>query len=89
MLRVADGEAVENAVRWTLETGYCHIDTAAVYGNEVGVGRAIKQSGLPREDIFVTGRVWNRDQGYDQTLTAFDVSPESLGMNYIDLYLIH
>jgi diketogulonate reductase-like aldo/keto reductase len=89
VLRVADGEAVENAVRWALETGYRHIDTAAIYGNEVGVGRAIKQSGLPREEIFVTSKVWNRDQGYDQTLTAFDASLERLGMDYVDLYLIH
>jgi diketogulonate reductase-like aldo/keto reductase len=89
VLRVADGEAVENAVRWALEAGYCHIDTAAIYDNEVGVGRAIKQSGVSREDIFVTSKVWNRDQGYEQTLAAFDATLERLDMAYVDLYLIH
>jgi diketogulonate reductase-like aldo/keto reductase len=89
VLHIADGEAVENAVRWALETGYRHIDTAAIYGNEAGVGRAIKQSGVPRSDIFVTTKVWNRDQGYDQTLAAFEASLERLDMEYVDLYLVH
>ncbi len=65
VLYTPEGEAVENAVRWAMETGYRSIDTAAIYGNEVGVGKAIKQSGVPREEIFVTTKVWNRDQGYD------------------------
>ena len=89
VLHIAEGEAVENTVRWGLETGYRHIDTAAIYGNEVGVGRAIKQSGVPRAEIFVTTKVWNRDQGYDQTLAAFEASLERLGMDYVDLYLVH
>jgi len=89
VLHVADGETVENAVRWALEAGYRHIDTAAIYGNEVGVGRALKQSGVSRKDIFVTSKVWNRDQGYDQTLAAFDASLERLNMEYVDLYLVH
>lgn len=89
VLHIAEGEAVENTVRWGLETGYRHIDTAAIYGNEVGVGRAIKQSDVPRADIFVTTKVWNRDQGYAQTLAAFEASLERLGMDYVDLYLVH
>jgi diketogulonate reductase-like aldo/keto reductase len=89
VLHIADGETVENAVRWALETGYRHIDTAAIYGNEVGVGRAIKQSGVSREDVFVTSKVWNRDQGYDQALAAFEASLERLDMDYVDLYLVH
>jgi diketogulonate reductase-like aldo/keto reductase len=89
VLHIADGETVENAVRWALETGYRHIDTAAIYGNEAGVGRAIKQSGVPRSDIFVTTKVWNRDQGYEQTLSAFEASLERLDMEYVDLYLVH
>ena len=89
VLYIRDGESVENAVRWALEAGYRHIDTAAIYGNEAGVGRAIKQSGVPRADIFVTTKVWNRDQGYAQTLAAFESSLERLDMDYVDLYIIH
>lgn len=89
VLRVQDGQEVENAVRWALETGYRHIDTATVYGNEAGVGRAIKRSGLAREEIFVTTKVWNTDQGYDSTLAAFEASLDRLQMEYADLYLVH
>ncbi len=89
VLYLAEGGEVENAVRWALKAGYRHIDTAAIYGNEVGVGRGIKQSGVPREEIFVTTKVWNRDQGYETTLKAFDASLERLGMDYVDLYLVH
>lgn len=89
VLRIEEGEAIEQAVGWALETGYRHIDTAKLYGNETGVGRAIRQSGIPRSEIFVTTKVWNRDQGYDQTLAAFEASLERLGMAYVDLYLIH
>lgn len=89
VLRMAEGQPVENAVRWALKTGYRHIDTAAIYGNEIGVGRAIQQSNVSREEIFVTTKVWNRDQGYDQTLAAFEVSLNRLNMDYVDLYLIH
>ena len=77
------------AVSGAFEAGYRSIDTAAIYGNEVGVGRAIAESGLAREDLFITTKVWNSDQGYDSTLRAFDASIERLGLDYIDLYLIH
>lgn len=84
-----DETELETAVTSALEYGYRHIDTAKVYRNEKGVGRAIKDSGVPREEIFVTTKVWNTDQGYDKTLKAFDESLEDLDMDYIDLYLIH
>ncbi|MBS9372120.1 aldo/keto reductase [Rhodococcus sp. B50] len=77
------------AVSAALETGYRHIDTAAIYGNEAGVGRALADSGLPREELFVTTKVWNSDQGYDATLRAFDTSLAALGLERLDLYLIH
>ena len=83
------GPEVENSVRWALNAGYRSIDTAAAYGNEEGVARGIEQSGVPREDIFITTKVWNTDQGYDSTLAAFDASLERLGMEYVDLYLVH
>lgn len=83
-----DGEVVE-AVLHALETGYRHIDTAAVYHNEKGVGKAISQSKVARDDIFVTSKVWNSDQGYESSLKAFDASMDRLGLDYLDLYLIH
>jgi 2,5-diketo-D-gluconate reductase A len=86
--QVPDDEA-EQAVATALEAGYRSIDTAAIYGNEKGTGRAIAASGVPREDVFVTTKVWNGDQGYDATLRAFDASLERLGLDYVDLYLIH
>lgn len=89
VFRVAEGQQVEQVVQWALETGYRSVDTAAVYGNEGGLGRAIRASGVPREEIFVITKVWNADQGYEQTLHAFDSSLKRLGMDYIDLYLIH
>ena len=82
-------EEVVNAVQYALNTGYRHIDTAAVYENEKGVGQGIAGSDVKREDLFVTSKVWNSDQGYDSTLKAFDASLERLGLNYLDLYLIH
>jgi len=84
-----DGEEVETAVGAALKTGYRLIDTAAIYGNEEGVGRAIEASGIPREELFITTKVWNADQGYDSTLAAFDKSLQRLGLDYVDLYLIH
>lgn len=84
-----DGEEVINAVKWALEAGYRHIDTAAIYKNEEGVGKAIKQSAVAREDIFVVSKVWNADQGYDSTIKAFEASLERLQLDYLDLYLIH
>ncbi|MFF9277235.1 aldo/keto reductase [Streptomyces griseosporeus] len=86
--QVPDDEA-ERAVATALQAGYRSIDTAAIYGNEEGTGRAIAASGLPREDVFVTTKLWNSDQGYDSTLRAFDTSLAKLGLDYVDLYLIH
>jgi len=84
-----DGDEVINAVKWALETGYRHIDTASIYNNEEGVGVGIKESNVPREDIFVVSKVWNSDQGYDNTLKAFDKSLNRLELEYLDLYLVH
>jgi len=77
------------AVRSALEAGYRHIDTAAIYENEQGVGEGIRSSGIAREDIFLTTKVWNEAQGYDSTLQALDASLKRLGTDYVDLYLIH
>lgn len=79
----------EKIVFQALETGYRLIDTAASYRNEEGVGAALAQSGIPREDLFITTKVWVQDHGYDNTLKAFDVSMKKLGLDYLDLYLIH
>ncbi|MGL4953446.1 MAG: aldo/keto reductase [Culicoidibacterales bacterium] len=87
--KVDDGQQVIDSVREALQVGYRHIDTAAVYGNEVGVGQAMKASGVPREEIFLTSKVWNSDQGYEETLQAFADTLEKLGTDYLDLYLIH
>ena len=86
--QVPDAES-RAAVATALEVGYRSIDTAAIYGNERGTGQAIAESGLPREEIYVTTKLWNDDQGYDSTLRAFDASMERLGLEYLDLYLIH
>jgi diketogulonate reductase-like aldo/keto reductase len=83
------GETTQQAVCWALEAGYRHIDTARIYKNEEDVGKAIRTSGVPRGEIFVTTKVWNDDQGYDTTLQACDASLERLGMDYLDLYLVH
>ena len=76
-------------VREALAAGYRHIDTAAAYRNEAGVGEATRSSGLDREELFVTTKLWNADQGRDKTLRAFETSLERLGYDYVDLYLIH
>jgi diketogulonate reductase-like aldo/keto reductase len=86
--RIPADEVMGN-VRAALDLGYRLVDTAAIYGNEAGVGRAVRESGVPREEIFVTSKVWNSDQGYDSTLKAFEASMERLGLDYLDLYLIH
>ncbi|MEV0034956.1 aldo/keto reductase [Streptomyces sp. NPDC050804] len=86
--QVPDAEAVK-AVAAALESGYRSIDTAAIYGNEEGTGQALAASGIAREELFVTTKLWNSDQGYDSALRAFDTSLEKLGLDYVDLYLIH
>ncbi|MBY0120984.1 aldo/keto reductase [Bacillus sp. S/N-304-OC-R1] len=86
--QVEDNQAAE-AVAKALEAGYRSIDTAMIYKNENGVGKAIKESGIPREELFITTKVWNTDQGYDNTLRAYEESLERLGLDYVDLYLIH
>ncbi|OKJ53988.1 aldo/keto reductase [Streptomyces sp. CB02115] len=88
VFQVPDDETTA-AVSAALEAGYRSIDTAAIYGNEVGVGRALAASKIPREELFVTTKLWNADQGYDATLAAFDASLAKLGLDYVDLYLIH
>ena len=84
-----DGQEVINAVHYALEAGYRAIDTAAIYKNEDGVGEAIRSSGVDRNEIFITTKVWNSDQGYDSTLKAFDASMKKLGLDHLDLYLVH
>ena len=84
-----EGKQVIYACKIAIEAGYRHIDTAALYENEKGVGVAVKECGVPRKEIFVTSKVWNSNQGYESTLRAFDVSLKKLGMDYMDLYLVH
>ncbi len=84
-----DGETAVSAVKAALDAGYRHIATAAAYGNEESVGVGIKQSGVAREDIFLTTKLWNGDHGYEATLKACDLSLKKLGTDYLDLYLIH
>jgi diketogulonate reductase-like aldo/keto reductase len=83
------GESTLRAIKYALKIGYRHIDTAWLYGNEIDVGRAIRESGIEREEIFITTKVWNSDQGYQSTLAACDRSLKLLGLPYVDLYLIH
>ena len=86
--KVADDEA-RTVVATALELGYRHVDTASFYGNEVGVGQALRASDVPRDEVFVTTKVWNTEQGFDETLRAFDASLERLGTDHVELYLIH
>jgi len=86
--KIADDLAA-GTVQVALEAGYRHIDTAALYANERGVGEGLARAALPREEVFVTTKVWNDRHGYDQTLRAFDESLAKLGLDYVDLYLIH
>lgn len=87
--RAKAGEEVETAITCALKTGYRSIDTATYYQNEQSVGKAIIESGVPREEVFLTTKVWNSDQGYRSTISAFELSLERLQTNYLDLYLIH
>lgn len=86
--RIAPQETV-GAVEQALAAGYRHLDTATIYKNEAGVGRAVAQSGLAREELFITTKLWNTDQGYESALEACERSLELLGLDYLDLYLIH
>ena len=79
----------ERAVSTALQAGYRHIDTAAMYGNERETGRAVAASGVPRDELYLVTKLWNSEQGYDSTLAAFDVSMKRLGIDYLDLYLVH
>lgn len=89
VFRINDGQDVERAIMYALETGYRSIDTATVYKNERGVGKAIRESGIPREKIFLTTKVWNDDQREMRTLLAFEESLKRLVTEYVDLYLVH
>jgi diketogulonate reductase-like aldo/keto reductase len=89
VFKVEDGSEVINSVKAAIEAGYKSIDTAAIYGNEEGVGKAIAESNVPREELFITTKVWNSEQGYDSSLAAFEESMKKLGLEYLDLYLIH
>jgi len=83
------GPIVRAAVREALRLGYRHVDTAHIYGNEADVGAAIRESGIPRDEVFVTTKLWNADQGFDEARRAFDRSLATLGLGHIDLYLLH
>ncbi len=87
--KAESGAETYNAVRCALDTGYRAIDTAAIYGNEADVGRAVRESGIPREEIFITTKVWYTDQGYEGTLRAFEESMRKMKLEYLDLFLIH
>ncbi|WP_128657233.1 aldo/keto reductase [Paenibacillus sp. 598K] len=89
VFKVKEGEEVVDAVKAALAAGYRAIDTAAAYRNEEGVGQAIRESGIPREELFITTKVWNSDQGYESTLEAYESSRRKLGLDYLDLYLVH
>ncbi len=89
VFQIHDLDETADCIKKALKHGYRSIDTAMIYGNEEGVGKAIKESGIKREDLFITTKLWNSDQGYTETLKAFESSMEKLMLNYLDLYLIH
>jgi len=89
VFKMKEGDETENAIHVALDYGYRSIDTAAIYRNEASVGRAIRNSGIPRDELFITTKVWNANQGYQSTLKAFDESRDKLQLDVIDLYLIH
>lgn len=89
VFKIEDGQKVINVVKYAIEAGYKAIDTAAIYGNEKGVGIGLKQCSVSREDLFITSKLWNTFQGYDSTLEAFEVTMSDLQLEYLDLYLIH
>lgn len=87
--KAKDGETAYDSIIEALKAGYRHIDTAAMYRNEASVGKAVKECGLKREDIFVTSKVWNKNRGYEKTLAAFEKTLATMELDYLDLYLIH
>lgn len=87
--KTKEGEEVIQSVKSAIAAGYRSIDTAAIYGNEEGVGQALRECGVPREELFITTKVWNEDQGYESTLKAFETSRKKLGLDTLDLYLVH
>lgn len=87
--QMPDGDEAATAVKCAIEKGYRHIDTAAIYKNERSVGQAVRESGVSREQLFITSKVWSTERGYETTLKAFDQTMDTLGMEYLDLYLIH
>ena len=84
-----DGKEVANAVKWALQEGYRHIDTASIYKNEEGVGQGIRESAVDRKELFVVSKVWNNDQGYESTIKSYEASLKRLHLDYLDLYLVH
>ncbi|MEH7013758.1 aldo/keto reductase [Neobacillus niacini] len=93
VFKVEEGPELVNAAKFAIKQGYRSIDTAAIYGNEEGVGQAIREAineyGITREELFITSKVWNSDLGYESTLAAYETSLRKLGLDYLDLYLIH
>lgn len=89
VFKVENGSVAADSVEAAIRNGYRSIDTAAIYKNEEGVGEGIRAAGVAREELFITSKVWNEDQGYETTLDAFEKSLERLGLDYLDLYLIH
>ncbi|WP_272447302.1 aldo/keto reductase [Aquibacillus salsiterrae] len=89
VFKVQDGQEAVDSVKAAIKNGYRSIDTAAIYKNEEGVGQGIQEAGVAREELFVTSKLWNSDQGYESTLAAYETSLKKLGLDYLDLYLIH
>ena len=89
VFKVEEGQELVHAVKTAIEFGYRSIDTAAIYGNEAGVGQGIREAKIAREDLFITSKVWNSELGYEETIAAYEESLMKLGLDYLDLYLIH